>query len=82
MCFDNLSKLKKGDEISVEDDKGVITTFIVREFKTYAYDDQALDVFISKDNKAHLNLITCSGSWDNTRKSHSSRLVVFTDIKL
>jgi hypothetical protein len=39
----------------------------------------ATDVFISSDKKSHLNLITCTGTWDSILKSHSSRLIVFTD---
>jgi len=35
----------------------------------------------SNDGKAHLNLITCAGVWDEVEKSHSSRLVVFADME-
>jgi len=77
--FDTLKMLKKGDKIYVINNKGVSTTFIVRELKAYGLNDNAPDVFISKDKKAHLNLITCTGVWNAKLKSHSSRLVVFTD---
>ena len=79
--FDNLYQLKLGDKIFVEDDKGLINTFVVREIKIYNKDDQALVVFDSSDGKAHLNLITCTGPWDKTLGSRSSRLVVFTDLE-
>ncbi len=77
--FDNLSELKKGDKIYVEDDQGITTTFVVREIKTYDPKADASDVFISNDNKAHLNLITCEGIWNPKNKSYSERLVVFSD---
>jgi len=77
--FDNLYKLSIGDKIYVEDNGGVTNTFIVREMKTYSPKEDALLIFNSSDNKAHLNLITCSGSWDTIGKDHSSRLVIFTD---
>lgn len=77
--FDNLHKLYKGDKIFVEDEKGVVFTFVVREIKIYDKDNEASDVFISNDNKAHLNLITCTGSWDKTEKTFSERLIIFTD---
>jgi len=77
--FDNLSKLRKGDKILVEDDKGVSTSFIVREIKSYHEKAEAMDVFISKDGKQHLNLITCVGVWNKVSKSFSKRLVVFAD---
>ena len=79
--FDNLHKLRVGDKISVEDEKGLATTFVVREVRIYDKDDDdvASDVFDSSDGKAHLNLITCEGEWDKVSKTYSKRLVVFTD---
>jgi LPXTG-site transpeptidase (sortase) family protein len=77
--FDNLYKLKKGDKIYVEDEKGVTTTFIVRELRYYDRNAEAGDVFYSTDGRVHLNLITCGGAWNATEKTHSQRLVVFTD---
>lgn len=79
--FDNLSNLEKGDSVFVRDEKGAVVAFIVREIRTYSPVADASDVFISNDGKAHLNLITCDGVWDNTSKSYSKRLVVFTDKK-
>lgn len=80
--FDDLSELKKGDVLSVEDEKGVITTFVVRESRRYDPKADASDVFGSSDGKAHLNLITCEGTWNKIQQSYSNRLVVFTDKKL
>lgn len=77
--FDNLYKLKKGDKIYVESDTGVVISFVVREIKSYGQNEDAPDVFISNDGLSHLNLITCSGIWNDIDKSHSERLVVFTD---
>lgn len=77
--FDNLSTLERGDTISVEDDQGATTTFIVRDSRLYDPKSNASDVFESSDGIAHLNLITCDGVWDAISKSYSKRLVVFTD---
>ena len=77
--FDNLYKLSIGDTIYVEDNLGNTNTFIVRDMKTYNSKEDASLIFNSNDNKAHLNLITCSGVWDKIGKDHSSRLVIFTD---
>jgi len=77
--FDNLYKLQKGDKISVKNEKGVITNFVVREIKIYSKDEAVPDVFNSSDLKAHLNLITCTGIWNKEEKTRSERLVVFTD---
>ena len=77
--FDNLHKLRKGDKIYVEDENGVIITFVVRESRRYDPNASVGDVFGSNDGKAHLNLITCEGVWDKVSKTYSKRLVVFTD---
>ncbi|MFY9457633.1 MAG: class F sortase [Candidatus Spechtbacterales bacterium] len=79
-AFDNLYKLRKGDKIYIEDDKGVIISFfVVRESRRYDPKADASEVFGSNDGKPHLNLITCEGVWDKVSKTYSKRLVVFTD---
>ena len=77
--FNNLYKLQPGDKLSVEDETGAITIFVVRMSRSYDPAADASDVFGSNDGQAHLNLITCEGVWDKTKKSYSDRLVVFTD---
>lgn len=77
--FDNLYKLSKGDKLYVEDDKGAIITFVVRESRRYDPKADASAVFGSSDDKSHLNLITCEGEWNKVSKNYSQRLVVFTD---
>jgi LPXTG-site transpeptidase (sortase) family protein len=77
--FDNLYKLKIGDKIYIQDEKGLIITFVVREIKTYNQTEDVSNVFISNDNKAHLNLITCTGIWDDIQKGRLNRLIIFTD---
>ena len=78
-AFNDLHKLNKGDKLYVEDEKWITTTFIVREIKTYIQSDSTSDVFNSKDEKSHLNLITCQWNRDKVKKSYPNRLVVFTD---
>ncbi|MDO8507474.1 MAG: class F sortase [bacterium] len=77
--FDDLNKLKKGDKVYVEDEKGITYTFLVREFRDYDPKADASSVFVSNDGKSHLNIITCEGVWNKVSKSYSERLVVFTD---
>ncbi len=78
--FDNLYKLRKGDKLSIIDDKGATITFVVREIRSYTQNAQATEVFNVSDGKAHLNLITCAGVWNKRTKLYSKRLVVFTDL--
>jgi LPXTG-site transpeptidase (sortase) family protein len=78
-AFDNLHKLRQGDKLSIEDDKGSVISFVVRESRSYDPDADASGVFTSSDGKSHLNLIACEGIWDETTQSYSRRLVVFAD---
>lgn len=77
--FADLSKLKSGDKITITDEQGTDILFIVQTKKTYSASADATDIFTSKDGKAHLNLITCSGAWDKTSKNYTQRLVIFAD---
>jgi LPXTG-site transpeptidase (sortase) family protein len=79
--FDNLYKLRKGNILTVEDSSGAVITFVVTELRIYDQSQDASDVFSSSDGKAHLNLITCEGTWNVAKQSFPSRLVVFTDRK-
>lgn len=76
--FVRLDQLVKGDLVSIVDAQGVSMSFVVRETRTYNPTDDGTSVFLSKSG-AHLNLITCSGVWDPSTQSYTTRLVVFTD---
>lgn len=78
-AFTNLHKAKKGDKITVKDDKGKTTSFVVSGSKKYKATENTNEVFVSKDGKARLNLITCDGAWDEKTQQYSQRLVVFAD---
>ena len=75
--FADLDRLKPGDKIYIEDDGGRSIVFTVRESRTYV-PGFANEIFSANDGK-HLNLITCDGVWNNSKKSYSKRLVVFAD---
>lgn len=77
--FDNLYKLEIVDKVYIEDENEKTITFVVRKFHTYSPTDDTSDVFISGDRIGHVNLITCTGSWNKNQKSPNDRFVVFTD---
>jgi LPXTG-site transpeptidase (sortase) family protein len=77
--FDNLDKLVKGDKISVVDENNSTIIFVVRESKIYDPTADASIVFNSNDGKAHLNLVTCEGTWLPDQKTFTNRLVIFAD---
>ncbi len=79
--FDNLNKIQKGDKLYVENKQGVTTVFVVNEIRIYGEQEDARSVLISNDGKAHLNLITCNGIWNETTQSYSDRLVIFSDME-
>ncbi len=78
--FSDLSKLNKGDKLRVQDQNGDFVSFVVRESRKYNPDADATDVFSSSDGKAHLNLVTCEGVWNNTKESYSERRIIFSDM--
>jgi len=78
--FYNLKKLKKGDQIFIEDSQKKIITFVVKEIRIYDSETFAPEIFTSSQGK-HLNLITCSGNWNKYQKKYTQRLVVFTDLE-
>lgn len=77
--FDQLHKLLPGDLIQVKDERGQTVSFVVRELRTYQKDQADREVFVTNDDKIHLNLITCEGAWNEAQKSYTDRLVVFAD---
>jgi sortase A len=77
--FDDLDKVKKGDTITVTDGSDKTYFFIVRETRVYDKSAIAPEVFTSSEG-AHLNLITCVGTWDDELKSSQERFVVFADL--
>lgn len=77
--FDFLYKLRKGDNLYIEDEYGKTIVFVVREIRRYDPQADASYVFNSHDNNAHLNLITCEGLWDSVSRTSPRRLVVFAD---
>ena len=78
--FDNLYRLRKGDLLYVEDDKGQTISFVIRKLQRYDATANATEVFVSSDDEPHLNLITCEGAWNNLSNNYSLRLVIFADI--
>ncbi|OGC87470.1 hypothetical protein A3B33_02360 [Candidatus Adlerbacteria bacterium RIFCSPLOWO2_01_FULL_54_16] len=78
--FYNLNKLQIGDEVQIVDSRGRTLQFRVVDTKVYDSEAAAGEVFLSEPSRARLNLITCGGDWDATRKLYSDRIVVFTEL--
>lgn len=77
--MNDLSELKIGDNVYVTNKDGQKLNFQVTGMSLYDYNDAPLDMIFGSSTKAHLNLITCDGVWDQSKKNYDKRLVVFTD---
>jgi LPXTG-site transpeptidase (sortase) family protein len=78
-AFGRLKSLKPGARLNVQDGSGSVVSFVVRTSQSYAANADATDIFSSTDGLAHLNLITCDGTWDKRAGQYTKRLVVFAD---
>lgn len=77
--FDDLHKLKIGDEITVTDKSGDKFVFVVQEFWLYDPKTRVEQIFTQK-TKRRLILITCAGDWNDFTQSSTKRLLVFAEI--
>lgn len=73
--FQNLSKIKIGDNIYVIGENGKKLHYKVSSKKIYGKDDNTNEIF-SQKGESKLVLITCNGTWLPNQKTFSQRLVV------
>lgn len=78
--FYNLGKLKPGELVEVKDANGTVWRFKVVRTTLYDYDAPTTSIFTNTDDKPHLNLITCGGTWNKGKELYNKRVVVFTDL--
>lgn len=77
--FTNLKDVQIGDLVSVTNNYGKITHFEVIKIESYPLDADTTKIFSASDGIARLNLITCTGAWNERLDTHSERLVIFTE---
>ena len=73
-----LRNLQLGDRLFVTDDMGVQRTFEVVDRENYGIKSAPLQHIFGSTDQRSLNLITCSGAWDNKDHIYDQRLVVYT----
>lgn len=78
--FYYISKLVPGDTIQVHDDQGNTYTFTVTQNINYPYNNLPLQQIFASNDKARLNLITCSGVWNHNQHNYSTRDVVYAEL--
>ncbi|HUQ85099.1 MAG TPA: class F sortase [Candidatus Limnocylindrales bacterium] len=80
--FWDLKKLDAGDEISVTDADGNEFSYSVIKKVEYEFDKVPLqEIYAATSDKSLLNLITCSGTWNNKTKLYSTRTVVYAEAR-
>ena len=78
--FKNLDKLQAGDQFSIQFGNGSVKKFEVIS-KSSVLEKNSLGVIFSQDRKvsSQLNLVTCSGQFDDESRTYSERLVVASE---
>ncbi|MBX4199099.1 class F sortase [Candidatus Parcubacteria bacterium] len=79
--FKHLADTKVGDDVYITRKDGVKLHFRVTKVAYYPYKEAPnREIFLSSDGKAHLNLVTCAGTWISSAHSYDKRLVVYTTL--
>jgi len=79
--FYNLHKLEKDDRIFITDSKDTQWEFKVNSVVVYDNSDFPIQTVFGNKPGRHLNLITCSGSWDSIASEFTQRTVVFSSLE-
>ncbi|MTH51851.1 sortase [Bacillus mangrovi] len=79
--FYRLKELQKGDEILIKSSSGETLTFTVEKAAAYPYEEAPLHEIFGADRETRLNLITCTGEFDRSKKTHLERLVIYSKLK-
>lgn len=76
--FKHLGDIKVGDDVYVVTASGTKLHFVVSDVETYPYTDGPTEKIFNARDAAHLNLITCAGTWTKGGHTYNERLVVYT----
>jgi sortase A len=78
--FYYLSNLTVGDEFIVYDIYDTERKFRVVDKQIYPYNETPIDLVLGKSQRKMLNLITCTGWFNQNAHNYSHRLVVFSEL--
>lgn len=80
--FENLKKLSKNDDITIERGDNSKLTFSVDSVASYPADKTMQNVYAHTDsNKSKLILITCGGKFNTKDKTYADRVVVVASLQ-
>ena len=77
--FFYIGSLKPGDRVYVRDDRGRDRAFVVVKQGVCTWQNCPLQEIFGPSTGSHLNLITCSGNFNQTQQQYDKRLVVYTE---
>jgi sortase A len=75
--FWTLRNIQVGSKIYIADDTGAEKVFEVFDIGVYPYEQAPLDRIFGASNDAQLNLITCTGTFDQTSLNYDKRFVAY-----
>lgn len=78
--FYDLKKLSIGDDIIISDSTGDTLTFTVSKIESYPYENSPIRELFGPANDQSLNLITCTGPYDDQASTYSERLAIYTEL--
>ena len=73
--FADLGEMKIGDDIYIDTIGGKTLDFKITNIQSYPALADATEIFTQNDAN-YLKLITCTGVWSQTHKTHDQRLVI------
>lgn len=76
--FYPLKKVKPGSFVLLFDAKDNVLIYRVEQNESYFTKDAPLDRIFGDTNEYRLNLITCTGIYNRSKKEHEQRLVIYT----
>lgn len=80
--FKNLSKLKVGDAYIVERGDGKKLNYKVMSVTSVPTDQAAAKLFAHDPAiKSQLDLITCGGKFDKTKKQYENRVIIVSELQ-
>ncbi|WP_444685138.1 sortase domain-containing protein [Alkalicoccus luteus] len=78
--FYGLHELEAGDTVYVTDEEGSDLEFEVTKTIVYDRREAPLEEIFGRSDGRHLNLITCTGTFNQEYGTHDDRLVVYTEL--
>lgn len=78
--FYHLHELEPGDSLIVTDAQGKEYNFSVTKKEVYPFNLVPIEEVFGSNDKKNLNLITCTGWWNNLTHNYSHRMIIYATL--